>query len=59
VLARRVRALYLDARASKEMAPKVAHIMAQELGKDEAWEKTQVEEFTGLANGYILESSYY
>ena len=55
VLARRVRALYLDARASKEMAPKVAHIMAQELGKDEAWEKAQVEEFTGLANGYILD----
>jgi len=54
VLARRVRVLFLDARASKEMAPKVAHIMAQELGKDEAWEKRQVEEYTDLANGYIL-----
>jgi glycerol-3-phosphate dehydrogenase len=38
VLARRVRILYLDARAAKEIAPKVAHIMAQELGKDEVWE---------------------
>jgi glycerol-3-phosphate dehydrogenase len=54
VLARRVRALYLDARASMEMAPKVARIMAQELGKDDAWEKAQVEEFVKLANGYIL-----
>jgi glycerol-3-phosphate dehydrogenase len=55
VLSRRVRALYLDARAAIEMAPKVAQIMAQELGKDEAWEKAQTEEFTALAKGYILE----
>ncbi len=55
VLARRMRALYLDARASKEMAPKVARIMAQELGKDETWEKAQVKEFTEMANGYILQ----
>jgi glycerol-3-phosphate dehydrogenase len=54
VLARRVRALILDARISKEMAPKVAQIIARETGKDEAWEKTQVNEFIELANGYIL-----
>jgi len=54
VLARRVRVLFLDAGASKEMAPKVAHIMARELGKDETWMKRQIEEFTELANGYIL-----
>jgi glycerol-3-phosphate dehydrogenase len=54
VLARRVRALYLDARASKEMAPKVARIMAQELGKNNAWEKEQTNEFIELANNYIL-----
>jgi glycerol-3-phosphate dehydrogenase len=54
VLARRVRALYLDARASMEMAPKVANIMAQELEKDETWAKGQVEEFVELANSYIL-----
>ena len=54
VLARRIRALFLDARASMEMAPKVAHIMAQELGKDASWEKDQVEKFTEVANGYIL-----
>ncbi|MCD6347408.1 MAG: glycerol-3-phosphate dehydrogenase/oxidase [Bacteroidales bacterium] len=54
VLARRVRALFLDARAAIEMAPKVAAIMAQELGKDEAWQREQVEEFTELAKGYFL-----
>jgi glycerol-3-phosphate dehydrogenase len=54
VLARRVRALYLDARASMEMAPRVAQIMARELGKDETWAKDQVKEFVELANGYIL-----
>ena len=54
VLARRVRALYLNARAAKDMAPKVAHIIAQELGNSNEWEKKQVEEFTELANNYIL-----
>jgi len=54
VLARRVRALYLDARASVEMVPKVASIMAQEMKKDDKWIKKQIEEFTDLANGYIL-----
>lgn len=54
VLARRVRALFLDARAAKEMAPKVAHIMAAELGKDEGWESDQISVFNDLADGYIL-----
>jgi glycerol-3-phosphate dehydrogenase len=54
VLARRVRALYLDARASLEMAPKVAEIMAVELGRDKNWRKRQVEEYTAIAKGYIL-----
>lgn len=55
VLARRIRALFLDARVAKEMAPKVAHIMAKELKKDEAWEKAQIQSFNELADGYILE----
>jgi glycerol-3-phosphate dehydrogenase len=54
VLSRRIRALVLDARASMTMAPKVAHIMASELNKDESWEKEQIEAFVSLANGYIL-----
>ena len=35
VLSRRLRALLLDARASVEMAPRVARLMAEELGRDE------------------------
>lgn len=54
VLARRVRALYLDARAAEEMAPKVAQIMANELNKDTGWINQQVEEFTQIAKGYYL-----
>ena len=56
VLARRVRALYLDARCSIETAPKVAKIMAQELLKDEEWERKQIKDYTELANGYIINS---
>jgi len=54
VLARRVRLLYLDARASITMAPKVASIMAAELGRDKAWEQQQVKEYTDMAQGYVL-----
>ncbi|MDR0714195.1 MAG: glycerol-3-phosphate dehydrogenase/oxidase [Bacteroidales bacterium] len=54
VLARRVRALYLDARASILMAPKVATIMAHELGKNEIWAKEQTKEYALIAEGYIL-----
>ena len=39
VLARRTRALLLDARASLEAAPAVARLLAAELGRDEAWER--------------------
>jgi glycerol-3-phosphate dehydrogenase len=54
VLARRMRILLLDARASIRMAPKVAEIMADYLGYDQAWIDKEVEEFTQLANRYIL-----
>jgi len=39
VLSRRLRALLLDARASVEMAPRVAGLMAEELGRDDTWEE--------------------
>lgn len=55
ILARRVRALFIDARVAIDMAPKVAALMAKELGKDKTWENDQIEIFTRLANGYILE----
>jgi glycerol-3-phosphate dehydrogenase len=53
-LARRTRALLLDARATIEIAPKVANLMAAELGHDEQWVSTQVESFTTLSKQYIL-----
>ncbi|MFP8489463.1 glycerol-3-phosphate dehydrogenase/oxidase [Gracilimonas sp. Q87] len=54
-LARRIRMLFLDARVAIDMAPEVAELMAGELGYDEDWVKTQVQEFTNLANRYLLE----
>ena len=55
ILARRVRLLFLDARVAAEVAPKVARIVAKELGYDQAWIDGQVKEFTDLAGHYILE----
>lgn len=54
VLARRVRALYLNARESIFIAPKVAAIMATELKKDKSWEEQQVSEYTEMAKAYYL-----
>jgi len=54
ILARRQRALFLDARAAVDMAPVVAKIMAKELGRDQNWQDLQVEEFTKLAKGYYI-----
>jgi len=54
VLSRRTRALLLNARESIRIAPEVANIMSTGLNKDEQWVKQQVEEYTRLANNYIL-----
>jgi glycerol-3-phosphate dehydrogenase len=53
-LARRSRSLFLDAGASIEMAPEVARLMAAELKRDGDWQTEQVEEYAGLAEGYLL-----
>jgi glycerol-3-phosphate dehydrogenase len=53
VLARRTRALFLDARAAIEMAPVVADLVAKELGRDSLWQDDQVRRFHGLAAGYL------
>lgn len=55
-LARRVRALFLDARASMAMASTVARLMADELGYSRKWVKQQTQIFTDLARGYLLNS---
>ncbi len=54
VLARRVRALFLDARAAIEMAPRVASILAKELGKNNEWAREQVAVFNQLAKCYLI-----
>ena len=54
ILSRRTRSLLLDARASIEIAPKVAKLLAQELGKDLSWENNQIKEYTQLANHYLV-----
>jgi glycerol-3-phosphate dehydrogenase len=53
VLSRRTRALLLDARASMEIAPRVAELMAREMGKDPGWQKAQVDEYRKVAKGYL------
>ena len=54
VLARRLRALFLDSRAAIDMAPVVSALMAKELHKDKNWENIQVADFTYIAQGYLL-----
>ena len=55
VLARRTRALFLNAHAAIAMAPEVATMLARELGKDEAWAEAEVARFHELARQYTLE----
>lgn len=53
VLARRTRALFLDARASIQSAPKAAQTLAQELGKGASWGIEQVKMFTATAQSSL------
>jgi len=53
VLARRGRALFLNARLAVDIAPRVAAIMAAELGHGAEWERSQVAAFTLLAQSYL------
>jgi glycerol-3-phosphate dehydrogenase len=55
-LARRSRALVLDARAAMDMAPEVAQIMARDLEYDDDWKKRQVDAFVKLAENYLVAS---
>ncbi|MFI5160215.1 MAG: glycerol-3-phosphate dehydrogenase/oxidase [Sphingobacteriales bacterium] len=54
VLARRVRLLFLDAKAAMEAAPLVAKLIAVELKKDSQWQNEQVAAFNKLAKAYLL-----
>ncbi len=54
VLARRTRALFLDARESLRIAPKAVRLMAIEMHRDETWEKEQLQQYKAIAKNYIL-----
>jgi glycerol-3-phosphate dehydrogenase len=54
VLARRTRALFLNAQAAIEMAPQVAELLAAELGHDQAWAAAQVRTFRAVAKNYVV-----
>ncbi|MFO1053846.1 MAG: FAD-dependent oxidoreductase [Planctomycetota bacterium] len=53
VLARRTRALLLDTRAAAECAPRVAAVLAAELGRDSRWAEEQTVVFRELCAGYL------
>lgn len=54
-LARRTRALFLDARESVRMAPDVAVVMAKELGKTRRWRLSQIEAYETVAQNYFMD----
>lgn len=55
ILARRTRALFLDARAAIEAAPAVAKLLAVELQQNENWREKQIADFSAMAKRYICE----
>jgi glycerol-3-phosphate dehydrogenase len=54
VLARRTRALFLNAEAARQMAPEVARLLAAELGRGEMWQAAQVGLFEEISSRYVL-----
>ncbi|HTK21809.1 MAG TPA: glycerol-3-phosphate dehydrogenase/oxidase [Mucilaginibacter sp.] len=54
ILARRMRLLFLDARAAIDAAAVTASLMAKELNKDTTWQEEQVNAFAKLAQAYLL-----
>lgn len=54
VLSRRTRALLLNAKASVEVAPRVAELIASELGFGKSWQNDQIVQYRDLAKTYYL-----
>ena len=54
VISRRTRALFLNAKAAQRMIEPVAALMARELGRDDAWTRTQVESASAIAAKYVV-----
>ena len=53
-LARRTRALFLDANEAVRIAPKVIQIMTKELKKDTLWEQEELTKFKKIAKEYSV-----
>jgi glycerol-3-phosphate dehydrogenase len=53
VLARRTRALFLNAAAAIEIAPEVSRLLAIELQRDETFRLRDLEKFREVAQGYL------
>jgi glycerol-3-phosphate dehydrogenase len=57
MLARRTRALFLNANAAALMSPAVARLMAGELKQDQLWQDRQILAFREVAKGYMVENA--
>ena len=55
ILARRTRALFLDARAANAAAPIVARLLADELGHAATWVEHELATFATIAKHYLPE----
>jgi glycerol-3-phosphate dehydrogenase len=53
VISRRTRALFLNAASARRMIEPVAHILAGELGRDQAWVRRQIELASTLSQKYL------
>ncbi|MBC3846009.1 glycerol-3-phosphate dehydrogenase/oxidase [Winogradskyella echinorum] len=54
VLARRVRVLFLDAKAAIEIAPMVGELLRAELNETKSWRAEQISKFISIAEQYVL-----
>ncbi|MDN3668674.1 glycerol-3-phosphate dehydrogenase/oxidase [Echinicola jeungdonensis] len=59
ILSRRIRLLILDAKAALEAAPKVAEVMAAEIGLEDSWVKEELEDFNKIAKKYFIKVKKY
>ncbi|WP_018611532.1 glycerol-3-phosphate dehydrogenase/oxidase [Segetibacter koreensis] len=59
VLARRLRILFLDAKAAIEAAPRVAELLQMELNYDENWKSNQIIQFNKVAANYLRQTENY
>lgn len=53
-LSRRTRQLLLNSNEAIKAAPMVAKLMAEEMSKDEAWIKEQINNFNAVAKNYLI-----